>query len=103
VSERTTTWDGKTVRLYDWPEDVEKWEFPDDHFPWLCDTSSGLDFVVTDWRITEAGDWGSIQVGISLDDLIDSFLDFAADSEKKDRHGRAVAALTRAIERLKTP
>jgi hypothetical protein len=104
----TAKWSGRTVRFYEGPSDG-LWEFPEHYFPWICDTDEGLDFISTDWRIKENGDWQAVQAGVSLDDLTDGFLATIDDShgpeEKQEARARltaAISALTRALERLRS-
>lgn len=108
MNEWCVTWAGRTVRVYDGPayEEILRWDFPEDYFPWLCHTSDGLDFVSTDWRVTKTGRMEAIQVGASLDDLINSFIDVedvGDDHEKaQNRRNIAIAALEKAVQLLKT-
>lgn len=108
MTDLTTTWNGRIVRGYEVPsgDALKLWEFPEDYFPWLCETESGLDFVSTDWRILEDGSWDACQVGVSFDDLIDSFIGIEGtdrDPEgSRKRRADAIATLERAIHTLKT-
>ena len=102
-----TTWADVTVRVYEGPmgDDLSAWEFPEHYLPFICETTDGIDgidFVSSDWSVSEKGVWEAISVGISLDDLIGRFMGCEDSDDFKQRRSVAIAALERAVERLKT-
>ena len=80
-----------------------EWNFDSDACPRLISHNDSLEVLVFDHDI-EDGDWKNICVGISLDDLISSYIESeeGEDEEinKKARQG-AINALERALQRLK--
>ena len=97
-------WSGREVEGYEGPSDFSKWDFSEE-FPWICDSERGLDFVVPDWNIVD-GEWEMVQVGIHLEDLIDCFIETENitydEQECITNRERAISALERAIETLRT-
>lgn len=97
-------WAGIEVDGYEGPSDLSKWDFSEE-FPWICGTERGLDFVVPDWSIVD-GEWEMVQVGIHLEDLIDGFIETENvtydEQECITNRARAISALERAIETLRT-
>ena len=98
-------WAGRKVSVYEGPHPFV-WDFNENEFPWLCEKTNELEFVVPDWNTGGDGDWEVVHVGINLKDLISSFIDTEEGLENKaealERRRNAIAALQEAIDTLKT-
>lgn len=99
-------WGETVVRVHDGPltGTIEEWELSIFDKPYITWTSEGLDFVSFDFDY-DVGTRESIEIGISLDDLIEEFMDQEYDEEEKDAQARraiAIDALERAANKLRT-
>ena len=103
MSEPDATWCGHGVSVQEGYVDMTKWGFSD-QFPWLCDGKDKLEIVVSDWDMVD-GEWDYVQVGINFDDLLDEMFnleDYEDTNDSDERRANVIAALERAITKLKT-
>jgi len=97
-------WKGRVVSCWDGEENFDSWEFHEE-FPWIVngEVGRGLEFVSTDWTQDEDGEWEMVQIGVTLDDLIDFYIESQIETKDDDwkEAKDTISCLERQIEKIK--